>query len=95
MSFVFNQWFKMHGSNGYGSLTTISPSPRFYAPCAQVSRRLGAGVPLTILRFVPVRSCIRDWVFALKRACEPGLFKEGANCRTRDNKLEEGDFEEA
>jgi hypothetical protein len=28
----------------------------------------------------------------LKRACEPGLFKEGVNCRTRDNKLEEGDF---
>jgi hypothetical protein len=34
-------------------------------------------------------------VFTLKRACEPGLFKEGANCRTRDNKLEEGDFQEA
>jgi hypothetical protein len=31
----------------------------------------------------------------LKRACELGLFKEGVNCRTRDNKVEEGDFQEA
>jgi hypothetical protein len=64
-------------------------------PYAQVSRRLGAGTPLTVLRFAPVHGCVRDWVFTLKRACEPGLFKEGANCRTKDNKLEEGDFQEA
>jgi hypothetical protein len=31
----------------------------------------------------------------LKRACELGFLKRGVNCRTRDNKLEEGDFQEA
>jgi hypothetical protein len=46
-------------------------------------------------RFAPVCGCIWDWVFMLKRVYELGLLKEGANCRTRDNKLEEGDFQEA
>jgi hypothetical protein len=32
------------------------------APCAQEPRRLGAGAPLTVLRFVPVRGYARDWV---------------------------------
>jgi hypothetical protein len=65
------------------------------APCAQEPRRLGDGGALTVLRFVPVRGCVRDWVFPLKKACEPGLCKEGTNCRTRDNEVEEGDFKKA
>jgi hypothetical protein len=27
--------------------------------------------------------------------CELGSFKGGVNCRTKDNKVEEGDFQEA
>ena len=35
-------------------LTTLLPSARSYAPHAQVPRRLGAGVPLTVLWFAPL-----------------------------------------
>jgi hypothetical protein len=62
---------------------------------AQVLRRLGAGAPLTVLRFAPLVRLCPVLGFALKRACEPSLKRKGANCRTRDNKLEEGDFQEA
>jgi hypothetical protein len=37
--------------NGNNDLTTHFPSARSHAPYAQVPRRLGAGVPLTVLRF--------------------------------------------
>jgi hypothetical protein len=37
--------------NCYNDLTTHLPSIRSYAPYAQVPRRLGAGAPLTFLRF--------------------------------------------
>jgi hypothetical protein len=76
-------------------LNHFCPAFGHMLPYAQVPRRLGAGGALTVLRFAPLRGCVRDWVFALKRACEPGSCKEGANCRTRDSKLEEGDFQEA
>jgi hypothetical protein len=35
------------------------------------------------------------WVFTLFIACEPGSIDKGVFCRCRDNKLEEGDFQEA
>jgi hypothetical protein len=35
-------------------LTTLLPSTRSHAPYAQVPRLLGAGVPLTVLRFAPL-----------------------------------------
>jgi hypothetical protein len=44
-------WSALRFGNG---LTTLLPSARSYAPHAQVPRRLGAGAPLTVLRFAPL-----------------------------------------
>jgi hypothetical protein len=71
------------------------PCTRSYAPHAQGPRRLGAGGALTVLRFAPLARLRPVLGFCALKACEPGLLKGGANCRTRDNKLEEGDFQEA
>jgi hypothetical protein len=50
-------------SNG---LTTFAPSPRSHGPYDPMPRRLRAGGALTVLRFVPVRGCVRVLVFPLK-----------------------------
>jgi len=63
--------------------------------CDLVPRRLGAGGALTVLRFGPVRGCVRVLVFPLKWACVPGLENKGAKCRTRDNIVEGENFKEA
>jgi hypothetical protein len=44
-------WGVLRFGNG---LTTLLPSARSHAPYAQVPRRLGAGVPLIVLRFAPL-----------------------------------------
>jgi hypothetical protein len=53
-------------------------------------RRLGAGMPITILQFASLARLCPVLVFMLYIACVPGSFDKGAFCRCRDNKLEGG-----
>jgi hypothetical protein len=61
----------------YDGLTTFYQNARSHDPYAQVSRRLGDGGALTILRFSPLHGCIQGWVFMPYNACEPGSSTQG------------------
>jgi hypothetical protein len=66
MGFVLTDGLSARFQTVQRSLTTFAPSPRSHGPYDRVPRRLRAGGALTVLRFVPVRGCVRDWVFTLK-----------------------------
>jgi hypothetical protein len=79
-------------SNG---LTTHLAPRKVTWPYAQVPRRLGAGSTLTVLRFSVGTIAPGAGFLRLKERVSQVHSRESVNCRTRDNKLEEGDLQEA
>jgi hypothetical protein len=65
-------------------------------PYAQVSRQLGDGAPLTVLRFAPLARLRPVLVFTPYNERVSQVQRRRVRfCRCRDNKLEGGDFQEA